>query len=148
VISDQLLVSPGVALPTGLSPLTFQFQNYQELEDGGSACYDGGILEVSTDGGNSFTQVPTEDLATDPYDGPVDNRFSNPLADQNAWCGDPQPYLNSIVEIDDLAGQTVVFRFRLGTDSSIDHPGWDIDDVVVRGCEDTADIVFRDSFDG
>ena len=85
----------------------------------GTGCYDGGILEVSTDGGATWTQVSNANLLTDPYDGPISTSFSNPLAGLDAWCGDPQPYLNSIVDLSAYAGQTVQFRFRLGTDSSV-----------------------------
>ncbi|MCB0206399.1 MAG: exo-alpha-sialidase, partial [Anaerolineae bacterium] len=57
-VSEQFLVSPAVALPTGQNPVTLKFWNYQEMEDGGASCYDGGLLEVSTNGGGSWTQVP------------------------------------------------------------------------------------------
>ena len=135
-ISDQYLVSPAIVLPSGQSPLTFQFWNYQEMEDGGAGCYDGGILEVSADGGSTWDYLNSE-LLTDPYDGPIDGGFQNPLIGFDAWCGDPQAYLNSIVDIDAYAGQSVQFRFRLGTDSSVSHPGWDVDDVTVQACAST-----------
>jgi hypothetical protein len=139
-ISDQRLVSPAVVLPTGQDPLSLQFWNYQALEDGGSGCFDGGILEVSDDGGGTWTQVLDPALLTDPYDGPIDDGFGNPLANLNAWCGDPQPYLNSIVDLSAYAGATVQIRFRLGTDTSVSRPGWDIDDVMVQSCEPIAEI--------
>ncbi|MCB0258078.1 MAG: hypothetical protein KDI55_30515, partial [Anaerolineae bacterium] len=129
------LVSPAVALPTGQNPVTLKFWNYQEIEDGGAGCYDGGLLEVSTNGGGSWTQVPDGDLLTDPYDGPIDSGFSNPRAGDLAWCGDPQPWLNSIVDVSAYAGQTVQFRWVMATDSSVSHPGWDVDDVLVQSCE-------------
>ena len=133
-VSDQRLVSPAVVLPMGANPLSLQFYNYQEIEDSPSGCYDGGIVEISTDGGSSWTQLVAPDLLTDPYDGAVASSFSNPLAGLDAWCGDAQPYLNSIVDISTYAGQTVRFRFRLGTDVYVSHPGWDIDDVKVQSC--------------
>ena len=133
-VSEQFLVSPAVALPTGQNPVTLKFWNYQEMEDGGASCYDGGLLEVSTNGGGSWTQVPDGDLLTDPYDGPIDSGFSNPRAGDLAWCGDPQPWLNSIVDVSAYAGQTVQFRWVMATDSSVSHPGWDVDDVLVQSC--------------
>ena len=138
-ISDQHLISPPIVLPAGEPPLTMQFWNYQEMEDGGSACYDGGVVEISNDGGATWTRLESE-LLTDPYDGPIDGGFGNPLAGQNAWCGDPQDWLNSVVDIDAWAGDTVQFRWRLATDSSVSHPGWDIDDVEVQSCMPTPDI--------
>jgi len=132
-VSDQWLESADVILPTGQAPLTLQFWNWQELEDRDSGCYDGSILEISTDGGTNWTQLLDADLITDPYDGPVANASQNPLADLDAWCGDPQDWLESVVELDEYAGQTVRFRFRLGTDLSVGREGWYIDDVVVQG---------------
>lgn len=133
--SDQRLVSPAVALPTGQSPLSLKFWNYQWLEDRAGGCYDGGILEVSTNGGLSWTQI-TSGLLTDPYDGPFAS--GNPLGTVNAWCGDPQDWLNSIVDLDAYAGQSVRFRFRLGTDTSVSREGWTIDDVAVQSCQPVA----------
>ncbi|MCB9131715.1 MAG: hypothetical protein H6647_12395 [Anaerolineales bacterium] len=135
-VSDQRLVSPAFILPSGQNPITFKFWNYQNMETRTGGCYDGGIIEVSSDGGSTWTQVPIANLLTDPYDGPISASFGNPLANLNAWCGNnPQPYLNSIVDISAYAGQTVQFRLRLGTDSSVSRPGWDIDDVVVQSCQ-------------
>jgi len=134
-IADQVLVSPIIALPLNTSPLTLQFWNRQEMEDsGGTRCWDGGILEISTDTGANFTQITGAQLLTDPYDGDF-RSASNPLSGLNGWCGDPQAYLNSIVDLDTYAGQNVIFRFRLGSDGSVGrNPGWNIDDVSVKGC--------------
>lgn len=131
--SDQRLVSPAVALPTGQSPLTLRFWNYQWMESRSGGCYDGGILEASTDGGSSWTQLLDSVLLTDPYDGPFST--GNPLGTVRAWCGDPQDWLNSLVNLDAYAGKSVRFRFRLGSDSSVGREGWTIDDVAVRSCQ-------------
>lgn len=141
--SDQLLTSPIIAIPTGLPDLTFQFWNDQQLEDrAAGGCWDGGVLEVSTDGGSSFSQIDNANLLTDPYDGALN---AGPLNGQDAWCGDPQAYLNSVVDIESLAGQSVIFRFRISTDGSVGRQGWDIDDVVIQGCSN--EEVLRDGFE-
>ncbi len=145
-VSDQYLISPAIVLPAVSDGLTLQFWNRQELEDGGSGCFDGAVLEISTDGGTNWTRIESE-LLTDPYDGLVDNRFMNPILDTNAWCGDPQDWLNSIVDISAWAGDTVNFRFRLATDSSVSHPGWEIDDVLVQSCDGPAAEIFDDGFE-
>ncbi len=143
-VSDQYLDSPSIVLPTGEAPLTLQFWNYQEIEDSGTGCFDGAVAEISTDGGMNWIRLEAE-LLTDPYDGPVSTSFSNPLAGENAWCGDPQDWLESIVDLDAFAGDTVQFRFRLATDSSVSHPGWWIDDVEVQSCP--SDEIFADGFE-
>ena len=143
-VSDQYLVSPAVSLPTGSAPLTLQFWNHQTIEDSGSGCFDGAVVEISIDDGATWTRLETE-LLTDPYDGPVSTGFSNPIGGENAWCGDPQDWLESIVDLDAFAGETVRFRFRLATDSSVGREGWYIDDVVVQGCENAG--LFTDGFE-
>lgn len=144
-VSDQLLTSPPIALPTATSAHTFQFWNRQELEDGGSGCFDGGLLEISSDGGSTWDPVPDANMLTDPYDGPMDGGFSNPAAGLDAWCGDPQAWMNSVVDLSAWAGQTVQLRFRLATDSSVAHPGWWIDDIRVQSC--ATENVFADGFE-
>ena len=87
-VTDQRLVSPAVALPTGQNPVVLKFWHVPNLEPSGTtACYDGGILEVSTDGGTTWTQVPNANLLVGPYTGAVSSSFSNPLAGLQAWCG-------------------------------------------------------------
>ena len=134
-VSDQRLVSPPINLPAGQNPITLKFWNRQVMESNGSNCFDGGILEVSTNGGSTWTQILDADLLTDPYNGLVSTSYSNPLGGLRAWCGDPQDWLNSLVDVSDYAGQTVQFRFRLGTDTGVGREGWTIDDVVVQSCE-------------
>ncbi len=145
-VSDQRLVSPPVVLPADGQALTLQFYNYQHMESrAAGGCWDGGILEVSTDAGGTWTQVPNSRLLTDPYDGPIASGWSNPLVGLDAWCGDPQDWLNSVVDIQNYAGETVQFRFRLGTDSLVSREGWYIDDVVVQSCVATTSAVLTPS---
>lgn len=144
-VTDQRLVSPPIVLPpAGQAPITLQFWNHQDMEDRSGGCFDGGLLEASTDDGGTWTQVGAPNLLTDPYDGPISTCCSNPLQNLSAWCGNPQDWLNSIVGIDSLAGQTVRFRFRVGTDSSVTFEGWYLDTVVVRSC---VAGLFRDDFE-
>jgi hypothetical protein len=136
-VTDQRLVSPGVALPTGQNPLVLKFWHAPNLENNGAtACYDGGILEISTNGGATWTQVPNTDLLVGKYTGAVSASFSNPLGGLQAWCGpNPQPYYQTIADISSFAGQTAQFRMRLGTDTSVSRPGWDVDNVLVQSCQ-------------
>ncbi|MDX1413425.1 MAG: S8 family serine peptidase [Candidatus Promineifilaceae bacterium] len=141
-VSDQMLESPAISLPPLDGPIYLQFWNYQWLESNflkEEVCFDGAILEISTNDGGSWQQLgdaPGDNsiLITDPYDGYIDPDQENPLAGKTAWCGDPQDWMNSVVLLDDYAEQTVRFRFRLGTDRSVSHEGWYIDDVLVQAC--------------
>lgn len=143
--SDQRLVSPSIVLPTGESPLTLQFFHYRDIEESGATqCWDAGILEVSTNGGTTWTQVPSADLLSDPYNGTIRDS-ANPLQGLQGYCN-LQDWTSSIVDIDDYAGQTVQFRFRMGSDASVGAEGWYIDDVKVQSCRD-ASYIFDDGFE-
>ncbi len=152
-LSDQRLVSPPVALPAVGSPLTLQFQNYQlfEAPNGDGRCWDAGILEISTDGGSNWSQVPGSAMITDPYDNiiwndtPGNNPISNDYGATDAWCDPNQPFTLSVVDVDAWAGQTVQFRWRLGSDSAAGNEGWYIDDVFVQSC--TSSEIFTDGFE-
>ena len=136
--NDQWLISPSVQLPSDLSPLNLSFWNRQSIKSiaGGSSCQDGAILEISTNGGGSWTPVSSSGMLTDPYDGAISASFGNPLGNRRGWCGDPQAYLNSIVDLAGYAGQTVQLRFRIGHDRFAHRadPNWAIDQVTIKGC--------------
>jgi uncharacterized repeat protein (TIGR01451 family) len=138
IVSDQYLISPPIAVPVGQDSPNLQFWNHQTMESNTStSCFDGSIIEISTTLNMTWTQITTG-LLTDPYNGPISGSYSNPLAGKNAWCGDPQDWLNSIVDLNSYAGQTVQFRFRLGSDTSASREGWYIDDVKVQTCVPSA----------
>ena len=133
-VSDQRLVSPQVVVPSGQNPVTLKFWHVPNMEPSGTtACFDGGILEVTANGGITWTQVPNANLLAGAYRGLVSSSFGNPLGGLQAWCG-TTTYTNTIADVSSYAGQTVQFRFRLGSDASVAATGWDVDDVVVQSC--------------
>ena len=69
------------------------------------------------------------------YNGAIDDSANNPLAAQQAWASNTAGrYINSVVNLGtDVVGQTIVLRFRMGTDEAIGAPGWRIDTLVVTG---------------
>jgi hypothetical protein len=136
--NDQYLVSPNINVPSNLSPISLSFWNQQSIKAGSAtSCQDGAVVEISTNGGSTWTQISGSKLLTDPYSGPITASFGNPLANHQAWCGDPRAYVNSIVDLQSYAGQTVKFRFRLAQDRFAHRSGvnWAIDQVSVRGCQ-------------
>ena len=148
--SDQRLVSPAIALPLDSAPLSLQFWNHQSIEDRLGGCYDGAFLEISSDAGASWNQVPPSQLLIGAYRGPISGSFNNPARGKQAWCGDPQDWSRYVVDLDTHAGETVQLRFRLATDASTGRvpDGFYVDDVSVQGCAAAPDSIFGDGFDG
>ena len=132
-VSDQQLTSPLIPLPTDTVSLTLQYWDRQSIEDSFTGCFDGGILEVSTDGGTGWTQLDVE-LLTHGYDGLVRQDTGNPLGGRMAWCGESPEWVLSVVDLSAFAGETVRFRYRLGTDSYWGEEGWYLDDLMVQSC--------------
>src|SRR5437016_11470889 len=54
-ISDKQLLSPNIGLICDAGAVQVSFRNNFNLQDG----FDGGVLEVSTDGGNTFQDILT-----------------------------------------------------------------------------------------
>ncbi len=144
-LSDQYLVSPSIDLVAGADSSALSFWSKQEIEDSSSGCYDGGLVEISTDDGASWTQLAP---IVDPYDGPIESSYENPAAGMDAWCGDPEDWTKSVVMLSSYSGQTIRLRFRLASDSSVAKAGWWIDDLRVQSCvSGPSDTVFLDGFE-
>ena len=152
-VSEQVLVSPELAVPEGADFPALRFWNYQEIENRNSdgACRDGGILEIAVNGGG-WQPIVTTTLLTDEYDGPFIPAFTaNPLAPGSAWCGDPDDWTESVVDLSAFAGDDVRFRFRYGTDAGGlgQREGWTLDDFSLTTCEVVIDpaFIFADGFE-
>ncbi|MGB4860050.1 MAG: hypothetical protein WBP11_12095 [Dokdonella sp.] len=139
--SNQLLTSPTISLPTGQLPLTLAFQRWRFLENNGTtACYDGGFMELSVNGG-AFTAIPGAKILNDPYTGPLGGG-------QAAWCSAAAVDYNALgtlIDLSDWAGSSVQLRWRVTTDGSVADEGWYVDDVRVQAC--STDAIFADGFD-
>ncbi|MEN8164128.1 MAG: trypsin-like peptidase domain-containing protein [Acidobacteriota bacterium] len=146
-VTDQTLESVEIVLPVA-SSISLEFWSSQEIEHMSGGCLDGGIIEASNDGGSSWVPLPGTTLLKIPYDGTVWYGFGNPLSTFDAWCGDPRDWGLYEVDLSGYAGQAVKLRFRLGTDNSVGHEGWYIDDVRVISPTECVEqsLIFADGF--
>ncbi|MGZ5472738.1 MAG: hypothetical protein ACXW31_02520 [Thermoanaerobaculia bacterium] len=129
---EQSLVSPTMSV--GAGPLTISFQHRFAFEGGN---WDGGVVEISTDGGSTWS-----DIGTGAYNGVTNAVTSAPIGASRpafvsrnvGWPGFVNATLNLGVT---YANQDVKIRFRIGADESTGSPGWDIDDITVTGITNT-----------
>ena len=128
------LVSPPIDLPA-LPELRLAVEHWYNFDGcGGDTTFepDGGIIEVSTDGGTSWTQIFP--LAGYPY--VLDDICSNPLAFLDAYSHDGgagAEFVPAVFDLNAFGGNTVVLRFHAGWDcgNCDSNEGWFVDDVTV-----------------
>ena len=145
-VSDQRLETADYALPASEPGPFLEFWNRQSIESRSQGgCWDGAVMEFSNDSGASWIQVDESMIINRSYDGEIATGFNNPLTGSQAWCGDPRDWERYLIDLSSLAGETIRFRFRLGTDNIVGREGWYIDDVRIRRC--AGPDLFRDRFD-
>ena len=153
-VNSSALVSPSVLIQGTDAQLSFK--NFYNTE----STYDGMVLEYTTNGGTTWTDVITGggSFVSSGYNATISANFSSPIAGRMAWSGNSNSYLNTVVNLPaSLNGQTVRFRWLMASDSSVTATGVRVDDVSVLGarqcsasCSQTfeSDVIGRPNGDG
>jgi hypothetical protein len=130
-ISDRVLVSPSFLVNGGGTPTTLSFYHTYKFE-GTSTCFDGGTLEISTDGGSTWAVVPDAAFTAGLFTGTVSTSYSNPIGGKRAWCFGTVGAMTQVqVNLSSYAGLTAKIRWHEGDDSSSVGTGWYVDQVVI-----------------
>jgi MYXO-CTERM domain-containing protein len=135
-VTDIYLTSPPlIVAPAGDLSFTFKHRyGFEYFDDGAGAFtyYDGGVIEISTNNGATWT-----DIGVAPYTGVLTTGGLNPLENRLAFAGTSPGYpawLNTTINLGTAyQGQVVRIRFRVGTDVAVGAVGWDIDDLSFSG---------------
>lgn len=132
---DDSLYSPSITLPAGQARLEF-WHTFEFEAAGLTAGYDGGVLEISTNGGSSWSDLG-QSMLEGGYNSSISSYFGNPLAGRQAWSGGTFGDMHRVqVDLSSYAGMTVKLRWRIGCDSSYAGSGWYVDDVSVYSMGD------------
>jgi hypothetical protein len=95
------------------------------------SCFDGGLLEISTDGG-AWTYVSAGAFLAGGYTGTIFTN-GNPLGGQKAWCQGAIGSMTQVrVDLSAWAGHEVRVRWHMGEDSSTALDGWYVDSVAFQ----------------
>jgi hypothetical protein len=130
---DSWLVSQ---VTLGDGPQTLSFDTYYDIEH----CYDYGFVEVSTDGGKTFTSLGNNDTtdctSNDPSD-PTDPRIA---AQTPGFSGQTDGWISTSFDLSAYANQTILLAFhyatdpaKSGNDSAASNDGWWLDNIAVNG---------------
>jgi len=135
--SDQWLITP--ALQVGSAPFGFTLSHRYSFEADTFTFYDGGVIEVSTDDGMTWTDIAPS-FKSNGYNATLWS-LNGPLKSRRAFSGNSSGYpgfITSTVDFGTLyAGKTVKLRFRVGTDADVGATGWDLDQISFSGLTNT-----------
>jgi hypothetical protein len=133
---DARLQSPPLNLPA-YAELCFRHRMQAEVSGAfPDSAYDGGVLELSPDGGLSWLELlPAAGGYNKAFRGTAGggNPASHPFAaGRRCWSGE-FGWQTSRVDLAEWAGQMVRLRFRFGSDAGGGAEGWFIDDLRLEG---------------
>ncbi|WP_183061991.1 choice-of-anchor J domain-containing protein [Motilibacter peucedani] len=103
---------------------TLSFDTRWSMEDG----YDFAVVQVSTDGGKTFTSLSNADTTSEQTD-------TTPVIQANlpGFNGDSGGWRSESFDLSAYAGKSVLLSFRYLTDSGTNYAGWWVDNVKVGG---------------
>ncbi|GIV96854.1 MAG: hypothetical protein KatS3mg057_1511 [Herpetosiphonaceae bacterium] len=122
-INDQYLVSPPVTINSGA---VLSFWHRYDLEQ----MFDGGVVEVSLDNGLSWGDVGPL-MVQNGYNERISLAFGSPIAGREAFSGNSEGWIRTLVDLSGYAGQTIRIRFRQADDSDTAEVGWWVDDIAL-----------------
>ncbi len=128
---------------TSTTDLSLSFQHIFSL-DWATSCYDVGVLELSTDGGQTWDDVLDAGgvFVQGGYNESQNGLEGNPLNARPGWCRDSPGWatgnfnqveinLSSAVAV----GNQLMLRFGLGEGTAFGNPGWWIDDIELSNSD-------------
>lgn len=130
--ADQYLVSPTFTVDGG-GTVNVQFDHAWSFEFDGAGNYDGGVIEMSVNGG-AFT-----DIGSSVYNGTILSYAGsvNPLKGRPGFVQASSGLVHTSLTQAVAPGSTVQIRLRMGADGGGSAPGWDIDDIAFTGVIET-----------
>lgn len=106
---------------TAVESATLQYWTWYDIETD----WDYGYVEISTDGGETWTILQTPHSATS---NPSGNAYGPGYTGSS---GGTPAWIEEKLDISTYAGQEVLIRFEYVTDDAVNRPGWTIDDVSI-----------------
>jgi len=133
-IADLWLVSPPLEV-SRTAPLRLSFRHRHRFENRDGQAADGGVIEITADGGRTWVPVEANYLAQIPVTNPSPLRGRTVFGGQNAGWPGLDPVMIDLGTA--WAGETVRIRFRVASDVAIGDAGWEIDDIALQGIDNT-----------
>src|SRR6266545_576941 len=117
--------------------LTFRHNfNLEASEVDPNVGFDGGVLELSTDGGNTFQDILAlgGSFVMGGYNRTIANDRGSPIAGRQAWSGNSDGYITTVVNVPNIQ-QPGRLRWRMASDNSGGGEGWRVDTLNMTWCK-------------
>jgi hypothetical protein len=136
VVSDKRLDSLPFLGGAGVQ-LTFEHNfNLEASEADANLGFDGAVLEVSFDGGNTFQDILAVggSFSMGGYNRTISSDRGSPIAGRQAWSGNSGGFICTVVSLPSVVLNGAKFRWRMASDSSGSGEGWRVDTVKISLC--------------
>ena len=138
VVSDKRLDSFQFSFfESGPARLTFRHNfNLQASSEDPNLGYDGSVLELSSDGGNTFQDILAAggSFFMGGYNRTISTDHGSPIGGRQAWSGNSGGFITTVVNLPAI--QTFGrLRWRMASDTSESNEGWRVDTVNITWCQ-------------
>ncbi len=135
---DGALESPDIELGDTQATFKFYHKMMAEEEAGTGTAWDGGLLEISTDNGQSWSQLFPNGGYTHTI---IENDASpfNPGTEVYSGITASNLWKSEAFDLSAYQG-TVRIRFRFGSDGYVTEEGWYVDDITMSIISDVAEV--------
>ncbi|HEX7063516.1 MAG TPA: choice-of-anchor J domain-containing protein [Bacillales bacterium] len=120
VIDNHLIFKADL---TEVNSATLQFDTYYNIEKG----WDFGVVQVSTDGGKTWTSLSNEDTTSEH----APNALEYVTKHLPGFTGTNEGWTTESFDLSQYAGQQILVSFRYLTDPAAVYPGWYVDNVQI-----------------
>jgi len=141
VVSDKRLDSLHFPVSgTGVQLLFEHNFNLEASDVDPNLGFDGGVLEISFDGGNTFQDILAVggSFIMGGYNRTISTDRGSPIAGRQAWSGDSGGFICTEVSLPFLPPNGR-FRWRMASDNSGSGEGWRVDTIAITLCAPVPD---------
>jgi hypothetical protein len=115
--------------------LTFRHNvNLEASEVDPNLGFDGGVLELSIDGGNTFQDISVlGSFERGGYNRTIATDRGSPIAGRSAWSGNSEGFITTVVNLPPELSNAVL-RWRMASDNTGTSEGWRVDTTNIVWC--------------
>lgn len=99
--------------------------------------FDGGVLEISLDGGNTFQDILAAggSFVMGGYNRTISIDRGSPIAGRQAWSGNSAGFITTVVNLPQNQTLATQLRWRMASDNSGSGEGWRVDTISITWCQ-------------